>query len=258
MDASRCRTSTRGRRCERSAAGGRRCRGADVPADRFPDLGSGTRAGEKLADLDRREPERRPEPPRPRGRYTWVVGVAFVILIAIVMLNTIEHENAASSGPINGKPLPHFAAPAVLSSLDGDPNIKQGPGDDSVANHTPACEVHNDGALRSCDYTNKPLVITMIVPTSDCEGYLDRVDRMRRRFPGVNFLAIISGPRDKARESARSHTWRQPIMSDDNGALLSLLHGPPYCATSVFAYRGGVVRSTKTSAQKWSDRQLAA
>jgi hypothetical protein len=230
-----------------------------VPDDRFADLGSGTRAGDKLADLDRREPEERPQPPPRRpGRYTWVVGVAFVILIAIVLLNTIGHENAGSSGPIPGKPLPRFAAPAVLSPLDGDPNIKQSAADDSVSNKTPACDVREPGAIRSCDYTSKPLVLTMIVPTAECEAYLDRVERLRARFPGVNFLAVISGPRDRARRSVRANGWREPIVSDDNGALLSLFRAPPYCATSVFAYRGGIVRSTKTSAQKWSDGQLSA
>jgi hypothetical protein len=230
-----------------------------VPDDRFADLGSGTSAGDKLADLDRRQPEPRPQqPPRRGGRYTWVVGVAFVILIAIVMLNTIGHQNAGSGGPIPGHVLPKFAAPAVLSSLDGDPNVKQGSADKSVTNHTPACAVHDPGAIRSCDYTSKPLVLTLIVPTSECEGYLDRIERMRARFPGVNFLAIISGPRDAARKSAGSHKWREPVVSDDNGALLSLFRAPPYCATSIFAYRGGIVRSTKTSAQRWSDARLAA
>jgi hypothetical protein len=230
-----------------------------VPDDRFADLGPGTSAGDKLADLDRAQPEPRPQPPPRRGgRYTWVVGVAFVILIAIVMLNTIGHQNAGSSGLARGQKVPHFASPAVLSSLEGDPNIKQGPGDDSVANKTPACEVRLPGAVRSCDYTSKPLVITMIVPTSECEAYLDRVERLRTRFPRVNFLAIVSGPRDRARESARAHSWREPLMSDDNGSLLSLFRAPPYCATSVFAYRGGTVRYTKTSAQKWSDARIAS
>jgi hypothetical protein len=229
-----------------------------VPDDRFADLGSGARAGDKLADLDRQQPEPRPQSPRRSGRYTWVVGVAFVILIAVVLLNTIGHTNAGSSGLLRGQKVPRFAAPAVLSPLGGDPNIKQGPGDDSVNNKTPACEVRLPGAVRSCDYTSKPLVITLIVPTSECEGYLDRVDRMRARFPGVNFLAIVSGPRDRAKGSARSHSWREPVVSDDNGALLSLFRAPPYCATSVFAYPGGTVRYTKTSAQRWSDRTLAA
>jgi hypothetical protein len=228
-----------------------------VPDDRFADLGPREGgAAEKLSELDTHE--ERPQPPRRSGRYTWVVGVAFVILIAIVLLNTIGHQNEAAGGPIRGGKLPRFAAPAVTSKLEGDPNIKQSSGDDSVTNKTPACEVRNPGAVRSCDYTSKPLVITLIVPTAECEAYLDRVERMRTRFPGVNFLAVISGPRKRARESVAGHHWREPVVSDDNGALLSLFRAPPYCATSVFAYRGGIVRSTKTSAQRWSDARLAS
>jgi hypothetical protein len=230
-----------------------------VPDDRFADLGpGGTRAGDKLADLDRHEPERPAQPPRRPGRYTWVVGVAFVILIAVVMVNTIGHGGEGDSGLVRGQKLPRFAAPAVLSPLDGDPNIKQSVGDDSVSNDKPACEVRLEGAIRSCDYTSKPLVVTLIVPTAECESYLDRVERMRGRFPGVNFLAVISGPRDRARRSVRAHHWRGPIVSDDNGALLAIFRTPPYCATTVFAYRGGVVRYTKTKAQTWSDQRLAA
>jgi hypothetical protein len=228
-----------------------------VPDDRFADLGSGGgRAADKLADLDRHE--ERPQPPRRPGRYTWVVGVAFVILIAVVMLNTIGHGGEGSSGLLRGQKLPRFAAPSVLSSLDGDPNIKQSVGDDTVSNDKPACDVRLPGAIRSCDYTSKPLVITLIVPTSECEDYLDRVERMRPRFPRVNFLAVVSGPRGRARNSVRAHRWREPVVSDDNGALLALFRAPPYCATTVFAYRGGTIRYTKTDAQAWSDARLAA
>src|SRR3954454_8701380 len=124
MGASRCPTWIPGPPSGRSAAGGPRCRAAAVPDDRFADLGQGgTRAGDKFADLDRREPEQPARPPRRPSRYTWVVGVAFVILIAVVLLNTIGHEGAGSSGLTRGHKVPHFAAPAVLSSLDGDPNI---------------------------------------------------------------------------------------------------------------------------------------
>jgi hypothetical protein len=230
-----------------------------VPDDRFADLGpSGTRAGDKLADLDRQEPERPAQPPRRPGRYTWVVGVAFVILIAVVMVNTIGHEGAGSSGLLRGQKVPRFAAPAVLSTLDGDPNIKQSEGDNSVGNDKPACEVRLPGSIRSCDYTSKPLVVTLIVPTAECEAYLDRIERMRRRFPRVNFLEVVSGPRDKARESVLAHNWSEPVVSDQNGALLALFRTPPYCATTVFAYRGGTVRYTKTKAQTWTDQRLAA
>jgi hypothetical protein len=229
-----------------------------VPDDHFADLGPREGgAAEKLAELDSRE-ERPQQPPRRPGRYTWVVGVAFLILIAVVMLNTIGHGGEGSSGLVRGQKVPRFAAPAVLSALDGDPNIKQGAGDDSVSNDKPACEVRLPGAIRSCDYTSKPLVITLIVPTSECESYLDRIERLRGRFPAVNFLAVVSGPRGPAKASVRAHGWKEPVASDDNGALLALFRTPPYCATTVFAYRGGTVRYTKTDAQSWSDERIAS
>jgi hypothetical protein len=229
-----------------------------MPDDRFADLGTGTRAGERLAELDERQPEPRKEPPRRPGRYTWVVGVAFVILIAVVSINTFGNENAGSSGPAAGRPLPRFAAPSVIGGPDADPNIKQSAGDGSVPNDTPACEVRVAGALRSCDYTSKPLVITFIVPTGECAAYLDRVDRLRSEFPKVNFLAVISSPKGRAESMVRAHSWRQPVALDRNGAILSRFHAPPFCATSVFAYRGGIVRSTKIDAQKWADARLRA
>jgi hypothetical protein len=227
-----------------------------VPDDRFADLGSGTRAGDRLAELDRTQPEPRPEPPRRRANYTWVVGVAAVVLIVFVTITSLRHQGRGSNGPIPGKPLPRFAAPSATSSLDGNPNIKQNPSDNGVSNKTPACDVRLPGAIRSCDYMSKPLVITFIVPTGECEAYLDRVDRLRQTFPRVNFLAVVSGPKDRAAAAARDHGWREPVASDNNGAILSLYRAPPYCATNVFAYRGGTVRSTKTSAQTWSDAQL--
>ncbi|MGZ4201816.1 MAG: hypothetical protein ACXVRH_07140, partial [Thermoleophilaceae bacterium] len=56
------------------------------PEDRFGDLGADQRgAAERLAELDELDAaEARAAkpgpPPRPRGRYMWVVGVAFVIV----------------------------------------------------------------------------------------------------------------------------------------------------------------------------------
>ena len=42
-------------------------------------------AAERFAELDEREPEPQPPPPprpsRPAGRYTWVVGIAFVLAL---------------------------------------------------------------------------------------------------------------------------------------------------------------------------------
>lgn len=228
-----------------------------APDDRFADLGAGPSAGERLADLDRREPEPRPQPPRPRGRYTWVVGVAAVIAIAVVYLNSARHENRGNDGPPAGKPAPRFAAPLALGPLDGDVNVNQSASDPAPGN-TPACDVHVPGALRSCDYTSKPLVITFAAPTGDAEAFVDRVERLRARFPHVNFLtALTAAKKDKAAGLVRDHHWREPVVFDRNGTLITLyrVSFPP---TVVFVYAGGLVRGTKTGVEKLTDAQLAA
>jgi hypothetical protein len=229
-----------------------------TPDDRFADLGRDRpSAGDRLAELDRREPEPRPEPPRRRGRYSWVVGVAAVIAIAVVYLNSARHENRGNDGPPVGKPLPRFAAPASRGPLDGDPNINQSASDPAPGD-TPACAVRVPGAVRICDYTGKPLVMTFIAPTGECEDFVDRVDALRPRFPRVNFLTVISASsKDRADKLATERGWRDPVVVDRNGAVLTL-YRVSFCATVVFAYRGGIVRATRTSAQKWSEAQFAA
>jgi hypothetical protein len=221
--------------------------------DRFADLG----AGERLAELDRHDEQGRPEPPRRRGRYTWVVGVAAVIAIAVVAINSLPHAARGSDGPAVGKPLPRFAAPDAARAQDLDPNINQD-AKDPAPGKTPACEVPPDGAVRSCDYTSKPLVLTFIAPTGACEAYLDRVERMRARFPGVNFVAVLSATdQDKAASIVKEHGWGQPVALDRNGSILTL-YRVSFCPTVVIAGRGGIVREIEEPRDKWTDAQLAA
>jgi peroxiredoxin len=237
-----------------------------VPEDRFGDLGEPARpsAGERLADLDRTHPEQSPNarPPRRRepGRsYMWVVGVAGVIAIVVVAVNSLPNAGRGSSGPVAGKPMPRFAAPSAAGGLDGDPNVKQSRDDTNTTNKTPACEVRLKDALRICDYQSKPLVLTFIVlGPKDCERYLDRVQRMQASFPGVNFVAVVSGAgREKVASVVRDHGWTFPVAVDKNLAVFNT-YRISVCATSVFAYRGGIVRATKVEAQQFSDAQLAA
>jgi hypothetical protein len=233
--------------------------------DRFGDLGEprGTSAGDKLADLDRSDPEKPRQRPRRRepGRsYMWVVGVAGVITIAVVAINSLPNAGRGSSGPVAGKPMPKFAAPSATGNApDADPNVKQNRDDGGAPNKTPACEVRVPGALRSCDYTSKPLVLTFIVPgAGDCERYLDRIQRVKARYPGVNFLAVVSGAgRDRVGKLVEQHGWTFPVAVDRNLAVFNT-YRVSLCATSVFAYRGGIVRASKVEAQRYSDAQLAA
>lgn len=232
-----------------------------MPEDRFGDLG-GTRAGDKLADLDRTEPEERPRRPRrqePGRSYMWVVGVAGVIVIAIVAVNSLGNAGRGIDGPAVGQPIPKFAAPSASGDLKGDPNVKQSKDDDGAPNDTPACDVHLAGALRSCDYTNKPLVITFIVPgAKDCEHYVDRLQKQQSRDGGVNFLVVVSGAgEDRVKSLVADHHWTMPVAIDRNLAVFNT-YRVSLCATSVFARRGGIVKSTKVEAQRFTPAQLDA
>lgn len=245
-----------------------------MPEDRFGDLGEERpptagkerppTAGEKLADLDRTDPDlpKRQPPPRrlePGRSYMWVVGVAGVIAIAVVAINSLGNSGRGIQGPVPGQPLPRFAAPSAAGDLEGDPNVKQDKDDDGAPNDTPACEVREPGALRSCDYTSKPLVITFIVPgAKDCEGYLDRIQRVKARYPGVNFLAVVSGAKeDRVKRVVADHGWTFPVAIDRNLAVFNT-YRISLCATSVFAYRGGTVRTSKVEAQRYTDAELNA
>jgi hypothetical protein len=189
----------------------------------------------------------------------WVVGVAGVIAIAVVAINSLGNAGRGIEGPTAGKPIPRFAAPSAAGHLNGDPNVKQSKNDDGAPNNTPACEVRLAGALRSCDYTSKPLVLTLIVPGArDCERFLDRVEKVKARYPGVNFVAVVSGAgEDRVRKLVADHGWTFPVAIDRNLAVFNT-YRVSLCATSVFAYRGGIVRSSKVEAQKYTDAQLNA
>ena len=228
--------------------------------DRFGDLGDHS-AAEKLADLDRAESKKQPPPRRrePGRSYMWVVGVAGVIAIAVVAINSLPNAGRGSSGPEVGKPIPKFAAPSAAGKLEGDPNVKQDKDDAGAPNDTPACEVRLPGALRSCDYTSKPLVLTFIVPgAKDCERFADRLQRVQKRYTDVNFILVVSGvSEDRVRSLVADHGWTYPVAIDRNLSIFNT-YRISLCATTVFAYRGGIVRASKIEAQQYSDAELEA
>jgi hypothetical protein len=248
----------------RGRSGDREGRGESGGEDRFGDLG-GDSAAEKLADLDRRdeqeaERERASRRREPGRSYMWVVGVAGVIAIAVVAINSLPNAGRGSSGLLPGTQIPKFAAPLALgpASEDDDANIKQDKDDTNSPNKVAACEVRVPGAMRICDYTSKPLVLTFIVPgAKDCESFLDRIQRIRPRYPRVNFVAVVSGKKKGVVDDlVRDHGWTFPVAVDKNLALFNT-YRISLCATTVFVYRGGVVRESKVEAQQYSDAQLA-
>jgi AhpC/TSA family len=222
-----------------------------VPDDRFGDLGGDQRStAERLAELDERaaaeEREGRPHPPpRPSGRYMWVVGVAFVIVVIVAGLNAIRHSGGGLRGPAAGRQLPAFAAALATGTSNAVANVKQRPGQSKQAGAVPACQVHLPGSINSCALSRKPLVLSLIVSgVSRCEAQLDLFQRVASHFPRAQFAAVVSGKKRAAVASlVRRHGWTFPVAVDPDLAVFNL-YRVAICPTTVFAYKGGEVRQT--------------
>ncbi len=191
-------------------------------------------------------------PPAQRGRaYSAFVGLAFLALMAVATLNTLNARNAGILGASpsdRGWPLPEFAVPRALSSLEGDANVYQDdcstaqnpcpPGD----RHPSACNITTRGAIRVCDLFDKPLAISFLfLKGASCVSAQDALDRVARRFRGrVNFLIVdVRDDRDQLRRTIREHGWTVPVGYDADGAV-SDLYRVGVCPTVQYAFPGGI------------------
>ena len=218
-------------------------------------------AAERFAELDATDPEpkpKRPEAPRPSGRYTWVFGVAALIVIVVVGIKVAQNGTGASlRGPTPGTVLPAFAAPAAIGGVSGDANVKQHQGDSNSAGKQQACAVHGPGVVvNSCDLRSQPTVLTFIVTRgADCTPQLDRIEAAQKRYPGVKFAAVVSGNKtEQVAKLAKSHGWTFPVGVDHDGAVVNL-YSIGVCPSTVFANQGGRVAETKLG--NLDDRDLA-
>lgn len=166
--------------------------------------------------------------------YSIVVGVLFLAIAIFAGVNALSNKTPGGAGGLpEGSKLPHFAAPSATGRLEGDANVSP----------QKACKVTAPGAIRICDYFDRPLVLTAWFSRcgGHCEPQLDRVERIRKRFRGVAFVGLdIRDPLAKARKAVLQHGWGFPMAVDRDGAvgaLYSVGIGP----TTFFAYPGGVL-----------------
>lgn len=191
---------------------------------------------------------------RPTAIYSAIVGLVFVAIIAVAAINTVQTED---SGVIGAEqegdlPLAQFAVPALDGPAEGDANIAQ---DDCEVSRipcpedkrrTPACEVAVEGAIRVCDLFDRPLVLSFwFTRGGECEAQQDAFEAVYRRDRGrVNFLAInVRDEADEIRRLAEERGWTHPVGLDPDGAL-SNLYRVGGCPTLLYAYPGGILRST--------------
>lgn len=216
--------------------------------DRFGDLGRPEpSAAERFAELDegdmeaeRRQREREASgPPRPGGRYTWVVGVAALVVVIVVAFNSLPNAGRGYRGPEKGERIPVFAAPLATQDAEGDANIKQDADDDDAGNDTPACDVELPGVITACElFADKPLVLALTVPASDCERQLEAMEALSRERADLQFAAVVSGrSHETAREVAERTGVTFPVAVDRDLAVFNL-YRVAYCSTAI-ADRGG-------------------
>ena len=62
---------------------------------------------------------------RPGGAssVTWILGVALILFLAVVTLNTVRTDSVGLEGAAVGSTLPPFAAPLATSPLEGDASV---------------------------------------------------------------------------------------------------------------------------------------
>jgi len=164
-------------------------------------------------------------------------------------------------------PLAEFAVPnAVTGTLDKDANIAQ---DDCSTSQNPcpsdarrpsACQIHVKGAIRVCDFFNRPLVLSFwFTRGANCLPTQDILNRLAGRYRGrVNFLSIdVRDDPAEVRRLALEHHWTMPVGYDRDGAV-SDLYRVGGCPTVAFAYPGGILAFAKARLSELSERQTAA
>lgn len=198
--------------------------------------------------------DRQDRPSRPLGTpasYTGWVGLAFIVLIVVAIVNGTRTEETGIlgvDGPERGWELPPFAAPLVSSNLEGDANIAE----------DEACEIDLEGAVRVCDLFDKPLVISFwFTRQADCVARQDTLERVAADYEGrVNFLSVnIRDDREKVREIAEDRGWSIPVVHDRDGAV-SNVYGVGGCPTLAYAFAGGVLMEGRIGTEELSETRI--
>jgi thiol-disulfide isomerase/thioredoxin len=200
----------------------------------------------------------------PSRRYSTFVGIAFLVLIVVATLNAIRSQGGGTLGVSagdRGTPLAEFAVPdARTGDLDLDANIAQ---DDCSTSQNPcpadarrpsACQIPRQGAIRICDFFDRPLVLSFwFTRGADCLPTQDALDDVAADYRGrVNFLSVNvhDDPAD-VRSIAQERGWSLPLGYDRDGAV-SDLYRVGGCPTVAFAYPGGILAFAKAGNEEIS------
>ncbi len=178
--------------------------------------------------------------PKRYGRYTGLVGV---LIVALVAINILFAKSNGAAGILPGHMLAPFAVPLALSSLEGDADIATR-ADQGPDGRVPACAERGARILNVCQlYEQGPVVLALFVDAGSCAAVLGKMQALAPAFPGVRFAAVaIMGDRGQLRRLVRSRGLTLPVGIDSDGAVAAL-YKVLSCPQVNFAYPGGVVQS---------------
>lgn len=191
----------------------------------------------------------------PVRRYGWIVGVAAVIAIVYVSIDTLGRDTAGGRGLAQGARMPPFAVPLATGALQGDANVATKPRQ-GAAGDRPACAVRGPQILNVCQLWERGPVVLAFLATrgGTCIEQLDGIERVAPRFAGVQFAAVgVRGKRATLRDLVRRHGWTFPVGYDADG-VVSNIYGVSGCPQITFAEPGGRVGATTFG--RLSDRDL--
>lgn len=192
-----------------------------------------------------------PGAPKPASRYSMFVGLAFVAIIIIALLNLIGNDDTGIVGVSSGEEgtaLAEFAVADAFGTSDADANVFQDDCDSprnpcpQEDERVPACEISAEQAIRLCDLFDKPLAISFwFTRGGDCTPTQDAFDAVAASYRGrVNFLSVnVRDERETVTRIAEEGGWEVPLGLDPDGAV-SNLYRVGGCPTIEFAYPGGI------------------
>jgi AhpC/TSA family len=166
-----------------------------------------------------------------------IAGVVALALLAYITYNSIVTEGPGSRGVEAGRELPAFAVPLALSELEGDADM--------------SCDERGKDIVNVCELAEHgPVVLAFFAePISRCVDQIDVLDRLRPRFPDVQFAAVATlGDRRELRERIRDRRWDLPVGHDRDGAVANA-YAVAVCPQITFARRGGEVVKTTFGSQ---------
>ena len=202
-----------------------------------------------------------------RDRYSLVVGLLFAVVLAIAAINTLGGNDQGTLGLDELErhwPLPEFAVPEAAGQLEGDANVAQDDCETSQdpcptdARRLPACRIRTPGAIRICDFFERPLVLSFWFSRGgNCTEQQDVVDEVYARYRDrVGFLSLdVRDGRDTVRDLIRRRGWEMPVGYDRDGAVAGL-YRVGGCPTFAYVYPGGTLH--EASIGELSAAQLEA